>query len=72
MAFMQVCGIDQTSDKLYETCSTLVDKAIFEIQRVYLRSRDIGRNGTLHLLTVSCNFQRMKWCFHTVVCLVFL
>nr|XP_039269653.1 protein SCAI-like [Styela clava] len=38
-AFMQVCGVNQTSDRVYETCSQVVHKALDESQRAYLRSR---------------------------------
>ncbi|XP_078488918.1 protein SCAI [Ciona intestinalis] len=44
MAFMLTCGIDQTSDRLYETCSQVVEKALQEAQRSYLRSRTIDHS----------------------------
>nr|CAB3265882.1 protein SCAI [Phallusia mammillata] len=44
MAFLQVCGFDQTSDRLYETCSQVISKALQEIQRSYLRSRTIDHS----------------------------
>uniref|UniRef100_H2ZF10 Uncharacterized protein n=1 Tax=Ciona savignyi TaxID=51511 RepID=H2ZF10_CIOSA len=44
MAFMLTCGIDQTSDRLYERCEQVVEKALYEAQRSYLRSRTIDHS----------------------------
>lgn len=43
-ALMQVCRISQTSDRVYETCSQVLHKALDEAQRAYLRSRILGEH----------------------------
>uniref|UniRef100_F6YDK0 Protein SCAI n=1 Tax=Ciona intestinalis TaxID=7719 RepID=F6YDK0_CIOIN len=56
MAFMLTCGIDQTSDRLYETCSQVVEKALQEAQRSYLRSRTIGLSFSVFFICSDHSF----------------
>ena len=49
MGFMLVCGIDRISNEVYAACSDILMKVMFELQKLFLRSKTVSKCNELAL-----------------------
>ena len=48
MSFMVACGCERVSDVVYEACEASMAGILIEIQKLFVRSKSVGRWGYLN------------------------